>query len=434
MYNKLIDDCLLYVLIIMSIGLIIWGLRYRKRFCQYPFLMGFTFITFLLPQAIGLINNPEVVPQRAVQQTLIMSCLCALMCWLGYQIKIPKKCLQKPSLQVDKNKLKIGAFIYACIGYIFWILVYSRPEAASLNQYWTGIITVYVFFANLLNIGFTILLLETIKQPKISNLLLLFIPSSILMYRVIFAGRRTTMVFIAFSIVCAFYFIKNQTTPRKIIILGLLIGTLIISSIHDYRMLVRVGEWNKITEINPIQNLQAVVKQENQGMTLELRNAALVIDTVTQTGRYEWGSRYWNTLVFKWIPAQFLGSEFKKQLQLNLDLDYFDIWHQYYGYKHPKGSTSTGIGDSFSQFDYFGCLIFGIFAYFFKYLWYRSCNGDYILQILYILLIPTAMTSLTHNTANFLPELLYYMIFSSPLIIFSIKKNHYILNAKKYTS
>ncbi|NJL78795.1 MAG: hypothetical protein HC917_07945 [Richelia sp. SM2_1_7] len=74
-----------------------------------------------------------------------MSCLCALMCWLGYQIKVPKKWLQKPSLQVDKNKLKIGGFIYACIGCVFWILVYSRPEAASLSQYWTGIITVYVF-------------------------------------------------------------------------------------------------------------------------------------------------------------------------------------------------------------------------------------------------------------------------------------------------
>lgn len=432
MYNKLIEYLLLYLLITISLALIVWGLRSRQKICQYPFLMGFTFVTFLLPQAIGLINNPGAAPHRAIVQTLIMSCLCALMSWLGYQIKIPQKWIHKPNLQVDKNQLKIGAFIYICIGYIFWILVYTRPEAASLNQYWTGIITIYVFFANLLNIGFTILLLETIKQPKISNILLLLIPSSMLIYRVIFAGRRTTMVFLVFSIICAFYFIRNQAAPRRIVILGLLIGSLIIFSIHDYRMLVRAGKWDKITEINLVQNLQNVTNQEKKGTTLELRNAALVIDSVTRSGRYEWGSRYWNILVFKWIPAQFIGSEFKTQLQLRLGLNYADVWYKLYGYKHPKGSTSTGIGDSFSQFDYFGCLIFSIFAFFFKYLWRRSCNGDYILQILYILLIPKAMTSLTHNTANFLPDLLYYIIFASPLILFSIKKKTYMINATKY--
>ena len=38
--------------------------------------------------------------------------------------------------------------------------------------------------------------------------------------------------------------------------------------------------------------------------TLELRNGAAVIESTRQTGNYEFGKGYWNTIVFRFVPAQ----------------------------------------------------------------------------------------------------------------------------------
>lgn len=418
-------EILLYIFMALCISLIFWGFSSKNKIYQYPFFMGFTFTTFILPQAIALVDYPGAAPERAIRQVLFMACLCAFMCWLGYKIPIPSSWIQKPVLQLNPKRLKIGAAIYVGIGLFFWNLVYSRPEVASLSQHWSGIITVYIFFAQLLNIGFTILLIETIKKPTRANILLLAIAIFMPLYRAFLAGRRTSIGFIFFSIALSVYFIRKHSIPRIFIIIAMFLATLVLFNIAEYRSFLMSGDLNVLMQINPIQNLQSLINQDGNKTTLELRNAALLIDSVNQSGKYEFGSDYWDILIFRWIPAQFFGSDFKENLQLNLGIDYESAWRELYGYQRPRGSTATGIGDSFAQFDYFGSLVFGIFAVLFKYLWYRALyKRDYIAQVAYILLVTSSMTALTHRTTNFLPDLLYYILFSLPLLLWSRKNTN----------
>ncbi|PPS42778.1 hypothetical protein B1A85_13790 [Chroococcidiopsis sp. TS-821] len=391
--------------------------------------MGFTFTTFILPQAIALVDYPGAAPERSIKQVLFMACLCIFMCWLGYKVPIPSSWLQKPVIHLNFKRLKMGAAVYVGIGLFFWSLVYSRPEAASLNQHWSGIITIYIFLAQLLNIGFTILLLETIKKPTRANILLLTIAVFMPLYRAFFAGRRTSLSFIFFSVALSVYFVRKRCIPRVFFVFAIFAATLVLFNIAQYRSFLMTGDWDLLRQINPIENLHSLINQNGKSTTLELRNAALLIDSVNQNSQYEFGTGYWDTIVFRWLPAQFLGSDFKESLKFNFGINHQSAWYELYGYKYPTGSTTTGIGDSFAQFDYFGSLVFGIIAFFFKYLWHRSLyRQDYVAQIAYILLITSAMTAITHGTANFIPELLYYILFLLPLLLWS-RENRKLSNS-----
>lgn len=402
--------------IISSLSLFLWGMRFRSRICQYPFLMGFTFISFIIPQTIGIQVQPFPASEQGIERVFFMAFLCASMCWIGYQIKLPNSCFQARSKDSNMSLLRVGGFLYSCVGCLLWILVYSRPEAKGVGQDWTGIITIYVFFANTLNIGFTILLIDIFKSPKMYKFLLIFPALSMLLFRCFVAGRRSSIIFVVFGILCALYFSRRIAPSRKLILVGVILGTLAVTSTHEYRVISKSGNWSEISQINPIENLKSLT-EKNGNKPLELKNAAVFIDSTIQLGDHQWGAGYWDKLVFRWVPAQILGKEFKQSLKLGSGItSRYDTLYELYGYRYHKGTTVTGIGDSFLQFDYFGCLIFAILAVLFKYLWVRALSGDLHSQIFYILILPNSFTALTHGTTDFLPNLTFYLIFLTPLI------------------
>ena len=49
------------LLVIVCLGLFVWGLIRIERIYQYPFFMGAIFLSFLVPQAFALVNNPAVL-------------------------------------------------------------------------------------------------------------------------------------------------------------------------------------------------------------------------------------------------------------------------------------------------------------------------------------------------------------------------------------
>ena len=345
---------LLVLLILSSAFLFFWGLYSRHRICQYPFLLGFSFIAFIIPQAVVIQANPYPATESSVERVLLMAILCASMCWLGYKIKIPKSTLIKSKSRLNMGLLRTGGFLYSCIGCILWMIIYSREEARGVGQYWTGIITVYVFFANILNIGFTVLLLDLLQKPKLYKVLLILPGLSMLVTRAVISGRRTGMIFLAFSFMCALYFIREILPSRKFMIAGLIIATLTITSVHQYRVIVKSGNWSDISKINVIENFNSLSENE-KGKSLELRNAAVFIESTIEQDTHQFGASYWDRLVFRWVPAQFFGKEFKENLNIGITLnDKYEMLYNLYGYKHQKGTTLTGIGDSFFQFDYLG--------------------------------------------------------------------------------
>jgi hypothetical protein len=98
------------------------------------------------------------------------------------------------------------------------------------------------------------------------------------------------------------------------------------------------------------------------------------------------------------------------------------ILYDLYGYAWHPGTTATGIGDSFVEFGYLGCLSFALIGYFFNNLWvsayyYKSLFSS----LLYISLISSAMVALTHGIGRFLQEFIFN--FSVIILVIFYSKN-----------
>ncbi len=406
----------LYLLVAICACLLSWGLIRPERVYQYPFFMGGIFVSFILPQAIALSNNPGPVSQQALERVLLMSCLCAAMCWLGYQLPPSPSFLKKLDISVDSKKLFRGGIFFVLIGYASAFLISQLPETAREESTLSGIITIYAFFGSLIYPGFTILLLSSLQRPNLAKIIITACAAALPLQTIILYGRREATATFILTIGLSLYYFRRYVPPRWLALTLIVIALVAIPLTGAYRGIAKTGDWSELLELRPGENLKVLVEK---GKTLELRNAALLMDAAVQTGQYGYGTDYWNSLVFRFVPAQLIGRDLKNVLQLKLSKSKQDL-KDLYNYTAHTGTTTTGIGDSFVQFDYLGCLFFLILSYLFKSLWISAIyKNSTVSQIFYVSLVAPALLSVTHGTVRFFPDLLFRVIFIGAVIIYS---------------
>ncbi|MBE9166973.1 hypothetical protein IQ238_05285 [Pleurocapsales cyanobacterium LEGE 06147] len=415
------SDLYLWLFISTCFGLLAWGIIRLERIYQYPFFMGATFVSFVLPQAIALYNNPGIVTQTALARVLLMSCLCAAMCWLGYQLPPNPQWLKKLNISLDERKLFRAGIALMILGYFFNFLLSITNIQTAANSNWTGPATIYVFFAQVIYIAFAIFLLQTLKYPTAKNIIYTILASIPLLSTIISAGRRQPTIIFLVIIGLSFWYARRFTPPRWLIILLIFLSIYIIPALGHLRgnfwNLVFSNDWQSLSSSS-----QASLDSVLEGKTLELRNAALLMDAATHTSRYGYGTGYWDSFIFQYVPGQILGYDFKESLQFK--------WGAYnlglYNYSIPRGSTNTGIGDSFVEFDYFGCLIFAFIGFIFKNIWISSVYQKSVTsKLIYIGLLSPAMVGITHGTSRFFQEAIFQLTFIGLVAYYSRVKHHY---------
>jgi len=205
------------------------------------------------------------------------------------------------------------------------------------------------------------------------------------------------------------YFRKGLKPPRWIIPCVIIGALLAIPATGTYRGLHAERDWEAIKQMDLIANFKRFVTDES---ILELRNAAILIEATQRSGDYGYGADYWNHLIFRYVPAQILGPSFKESLMIRRSGEGQAIQFATMDYVNPEGSTVTGMGDSFQQFGYWGCLFFVALAMLFRSLWQAALRPDALFaQLLYMQSCTSAMRAITHWTLDFLPGFLYSVIF-----------------------
>ena len=184
---------------------------------------------------------------------------------------------------------------------------------------------------------------------------------------------------------------------------------LAIPATGTYRGLQSENDWAGIRQMSLLANFKDFVEQES---ILELRNGAMAIEAARKSNAYQHGVGYWNHLVFRFVPAQLLGSEFKESLMFKGNEETAGEAVRTIGYEIPIGSTITGMGDSFQQFGWFGCLFFLLLAVLFRSLFEAALKpGAIFAQLFYIVITTSAMRAITHWTLDFLPGFHYFALF-----------------------
>src|SRR5260370_26697294 len=192
---------------------------------------------------------------------------------------------------------------------------------------------------------------------------------------------------------------------------------LAIPATAPYRRFQLQNDWESVRQIDLVGNFRDFLNQES---VLELRNAAMLIEAARRSGDYEYGAGYWNHLVFRYVPAQILGESLKQRLMIRHSGDALERELAGMDYTNPTGSTVTAMGDSFLQFGYWGCLFFVALGIFFRRLWLAATPRNALFaQLLYMQSCTSAMRAVTHWTLDFLPGLLYNLIFLGAAMIYA---------------
>jgi hypothetical protein len=394
---------------------------------EYPYFMAAAFTAFILPQAYAVYRNDWGGIYG--QTTLLMCFLCLACCWLGYQRHPHPGILQKFNFSIHAGRFLIGGILLVVVGSYFTYKFASLSEDELLTREasggLTGIGTVYLFFGGLVYPGFAICLYCALKQRWLIAWLAAIGAAVIPMQAALFYGRREPTVLFLMAIGLSLFFLKRRSTPRLAIIGSILGAMFFIPATSEYRSLAREDPLAALKEIDFAQQFQESLAPE---ATSELKNATAVIAATEATGDYEFGAGYWNRIVFRFVPAQFLSTGFKSSLMIRgEERDYNDFVEQNLGVRLPPGMTVTGMGDSFSQFGYFGCLFFAAMGYLFKTLWSAANRPDgTIAQILYVQITTSAMRAATHQTLDFLPGFIYALIFIGAIAWFAKERTRVV--------
>ena len=237
----------------------------------------------------------------------------------------------------------------------------------------------------------------------------------------IFYGRREPTALFLISLAMSLFFLKGKQVPRWLVIGAVLGSVFIIPAVGKYRQLAAE---NPLEAVKQIDFGEQVKDYFDEDAISEVKNATILIAATSETGDYEWGAGYWNRIVFRFVPAQFLGKAFKDSLMVGgQQRDLAEFVENVMGVQTSVGSTFPGLGDAFNQFGYLGCLFFAFMAYVFKNLWTAANHeGGTVAQILYIQITTSAMRALTHQTMDFLPGLIYSGVFIGLVALYAREK------------
>lgn len=411
----------LIALLAIECGLIlVWGLKQRERYMQFPILAAAVFLGWLMPQFLGL-TKFYGLPAGALDKTVLMAIFCMGAAYWGYvQNSRPAQLFR---WSFNRRKLLQGSAALSLLGaFFFYKMGQLAAEAnAETGGLWTGIITIYAFFGHMLTVGFAIALILHVRRPSRATWVILGFGLIFYFERVVIAGRRAELVDLFLMVLFALWFNRRWAPPRSVIIGAFIVGALVINSAGDYRRTM-LGEdrasWSgagveEILSIDYVGNLTRIAEGNAAGE--EARNAVLTIEAVDRRLNFDYGFSLWNAFVHQYIPAQLIGSNLKKALTIDLE----NPAHMEFGHIPYPGTTYTGLADSFSSFWFFGAVKFFLIGYILS-RWYRAANeGHFVAQLVIMLSMGAALHSITHTAHHFFLVFIKLAAFTVPVVIYA---------------
>ncbi len=400
---------LLYVLFIaITSGMLIWALLGKDRVFQYPTIAGTSWLAFFGIQAFGAIQNPYKYPQAALDDggliiALGMLCLCSAAGWLGYyHAGRSKRTLRFGELS-DQRLFWGGVILYG----IGFLAAYKLAQLTGgfAQQFtggghysleWAGAPIRYNFFSQLIYPALLLVLISTLRRFSRCKLLVcglfLLYPLAI----VVFLGRRGPMGMLAGIILMSLYFTKRIRIPRILCAILPIAAFLVIYYGPAYRSTSQYGlNYDEIANSVSQVDLDAVLKGQKYA---EFDVMVVWGAAANRSMAFGYGADFYNNLVSFYVPRQLVGEKIKQSLMIGGFSDKAKAAvARVYNWGPDYGSFLTGPYTAFSQFWFFGCLLYYVFGYVFRLLWQGAYErGNLAAQIWYIsciVMIPNSIMS-----------------------------------------
>ncbi|CAD7044334.1 hypothetical protein REJC140_03807 [Pseudorhizobium endolithicum] len=389
----------------VTVALLGSGMLARGRIYEFPFLVGAITFGFILPQLPGVAMD-DFLPDHAFARTATFTLMCLFMSWYGWsRRKTPFFVFR---IDFDESRLLIAAALLSAAGAYFYLKLSRLPGDLVIGVQMSGVPVIYIFFSRLLSYGMVIAALCTARRPSWLSASILAFGLIFYLDRIIVTGKRAEAVELLIIFALALWFYRGVAAPRVLAVAGLLLGTLLMNSMGDYRTITQANNapiWDDVRRIDVIGNFQEVMQQGGE----EMRNAIRRIEHTTDTMQFDYGKFHWNSLIFSYVPAQVVGADFKQSMMLDEPPGSRD-------YSPVLGTTETGMADAFQSFWYFGAFKFFLLAYVMRGVWITANRGEFAAQFVYSLSIVPAMHAISHQTDWVLMVWVHMLIFAAPVL------------------
>jgi hypothetical protein len=414
----------------INIAMVLWYLRGRGRFYQFPFWAGMIALGFFFPQAVGGLFNSNIFPEVSYAKGMLFASLCTLGLWFGFSTAIKKEIRLSSWLNCsfDTKRLYYVGVFFCLFGFFFQWKLWSLPEEVLASSLWSGATVKYLFFASVFKFGLVVLLILYLSQKKVLNvkILIFLVPCFFLFFgAIVLRGRRAEMMNLFSYCIVSLWFIKKIAVPRIVLVWSVVLGLLFINGIGIYRGIMSQKEvsfsdrMQQAIDADYLQSSKSLVEEPGP----EFVNYITYRDIYESECAFDFGLKHWNLLVFNFVPAQIVGRSVKNSFLLPI-ANIFKIAEEKRGYLPTTGSTLTGYCDSFGSFWWFGFIKYMLIGWVMARLYQSAICGYFFGQFLYVFSLNAAMHAITHTTHKFLfTTWVYFFLMGFPLLFWARKKH-----------
>jgi hypothetical protein len=402
----------------ISIAAIVAALRQPGGCLRYSFLCGALYLTWIVPQLSGL-DSEITIPADGLLWLVIMVVLCLGASLIGWRIGTRQ---QRPAASLapirDRGDLaKLFWPVAALTTFMFalHVMINLQPLEARQQPQWSGPLTIIVFFLSLSVASLYLSLLITLRERSLRAFMLAGLNILLSGTSAFVAVRRGEMIDLGVAAIAALWFGAGKRVPIALVAVAVLGVGVVSYAIVPLRMAAKEIEartgssvgllsrevWEKVDFSSAVES--------SARRAIDLSNAVYAIDYTNKWGEFTLGRESWNRLVFQWVPAQFLGADFKNALMFRQGLTAEQIQAEY-GYATTGGTTSTGFGFAYQEFGLFGFFYFLLIGFLMGRLWTRAEVGDVWAQVLYVSFVGGALLSVTHHAMWLITQIPLFLI------------------------
>ncbi len=412
-------DIVFYTFLFSCLPFILSVYSQPKKLYEFPFLYSIACVVFIVPTSFSLLYSWQI-PDKAFILYFVNAILCFWSGILGYYStpRVANKYDSLPTYQYDDDKILRNNLPFLMIGQLAgWYL-----STLSVEGLWTGLPVYVLFFARFMRPAAIVAMLNYLRKPTMIRLIIILIWLVGPLELILTKGRRSEVAYMCITFLLPLFFIKRWVPSRQIIVPAAVFMFLVIVSFPALRTYTIEGNYQAALDVNI---LDVVDDHLNNESTNEIVEACLNVEAVYNSGKFAYGSGFYNQFIKQYIPRGIMGEDFKNGLHWNVDFDIDQIRREY----GSKGSfkfylAPTGFAQAFYEFGFFAFIPFFILGRISCHLFTKATHGQDLYNIglycIFAIFIPFAV----YSTLIELPTLMLPLFFT---IWFTIKKSRKLL-------
>lgn len=406
---------------IAALAICLTQLRKPSGYMTYPLLVAVFYLAWVGPQILSVLRDP-LAPGEGLWAISLMMLLSLIVVVVGWSIgrrqalgALKTGRIAIAGQSADDQLLWPTAALTAVAVAARVVIGGLRLDPDLTNQ-WSGPIVIAATVAAIRIIPLFLSLVMVLRRrtPLTLGLALvnLLLSGS---FAFVDMGRSET---IDLGLVCflALWFARRVRIPLPMLAAGGVAIGIFVFTVGEFRDAARANyelTGERVSAFNPAIwrdiDFETASAEAAEGAP-DVRNAVYLMSYRQVMGGYTLGTRFWDDVVFRSVPAQLVGADVKAALMFEKDQQSaYDGILNAYNYKRIGGTTSTGFGIAYTEFWYFGCLLFGLYAWCAGRWWTFGSKGDPWAQLMYAVTLGSGLINFTHNV--------YWVWLNMPLLL-----------------